>query len=119
MSILNNFWDINAPTYTSPEQELFMQQQARYQNLSGCGRGRVPTRKDKVEFLRYIFNASDVILVDEFESITLKHICVGGKTIYILPKSVYNLQTNQGILCVEYFLCNVCRRLYLNKCTLE
>lgn len=123
MSILNNFWGMNAPTYTSPEQELFMQQQAMmnqqtmFQNQAGYG--RVPTRKEKIEFLRSVFSASDVILVDEFESTILKHICIGGKTIYILPRSVYNLQTPQGTQCVEYFFCNVCRKLYLNKCTLE
>ena len=120
MSILNNWWGMNAPTYTSPEQELFLQQQALMNNQQGMYMtGRMPTRKEKVDFLRATFNASDVVLVDEFEALTLKHICVGGNIIYLLNKSTFNLQTPQGVLCVEYFFCSVCRKLYINKCTLE
>lgn len=43
---------------------------------------------------------------------TMRHACV-YRGISRLPKSIYNVQTDCGILSIPYYFCNTCGKLYI------
>lgn len=77
------------------------------------------TRKDIMMYLQQWSGCSDIQLVDDFESPVARHVCRGVKGIKVLQKYVVNVPTSEGYLSVEYFICQACRRLIVNKSCLE
>lgn len=79
---------------------------------------RKTTRKDVITYLQNKSCASEIVLVNDFETQRARHICKGGKDIYVLEKGIEQVPTSFGYISVEYFLCPVCKKLILNKQTL-
>lgn len=117
------YWGMNAPSpygdmqgRPMTEQEYYMQQQMMY----GQQRVHAPTKKDIVDSLVcYLGGASEVEKVDDFETLQTRHICRGTQTIQVLSKCVTPLQTVNGSANVEYFFCPQCRKLIINKSSIE
>lgn len=77
------------------------------------------TRKDIVENLRCMYNASDVVLVDEFDSMKTRHVCPDGKVIHLLDKIQCPMQFPDGVIMAEVFYCRLCRKLIVNRSSIE
>lgn len=77
------------------------------------------TKKDILQFILQSTQASEIVQVDDFESSVAKHICSGGNSIQQLQKFTYSLQTESGIVNIEYFFCNRCRKCIVDKNSIE
>lgn len=99
------------------QQQMAQEQQAyiNQQLISYGERATKTKKKDVLAYLQYLSNATCIEQVDEFETPNARHICQGTKDIKILPKGVVNVPTTEGNLPVEYFLCQSCRLLLVNK----
>lgn len=77
------------------------------------------SKKEMVNTLAMYLSANEVVLVDDFDSDQQRHVCMNGTKILVLNKSVYPIQLPQGFVHVEYFMCPYCRKLIINKLSLE
>ena len=77
------------------------------------------TKKDIIDFIMFNTKCSDLVGVEYCENVLARHICAGGNTIQILQKQSYPLQTESGIVNIEYFFCNICRKCIVDKNTIE
>lgn len=85
------------------------------------------TRKDIINWLCGYFNASDYVLVDEFESNVARHICKGSRAISLLQENTVNVpipdKNNPMVPCavipVNVFFCGYCGKLIINKQSLD
>lgn len=84
----------------------------------GQGSMRV-TKQDLVNYIVQNLGASDVVKCDEFETPKTRHICPGTKQILILNQDVFNVPTPQGLVPVGVFFCPNCRKLWIDKNTLD
>lgn len=103
-------------------QMMDMQNQQALVNsqLLEGNRRMIKTKKsDVLNYLQMVSGASRIEQMDEFETESARHICEGTKTIRILPKGSIPVQTTSGVLNVEYFLCENCRLLLINKQTIQ
>ena len=75
------------------------------------------SRKDIINFLVYSLGASSYVLVDEFETVKARHVCPGTTQIRLLEKRQYPvvLPNNIDQIIVDYFMCDQCRKLFLDK----
>lgn len=102
----------------SMEQQMMAQEQQMMVNsqLLDYGQRMAKTKKkDVINYLQQLSNASVIEQLDEFETANARHICQGTKKIQILPKGVVSVPTTEGMVNVEYFLCQGCRLLMINK----
>ena len=99
------------------QQRVAQEQQMMVNNqLLEYGQKMTKTKKkDVVNYLQQMANASMVEQLEEFETSNARHICQGTKQIQILPKGVVSVPTSEGNINVEYFLCQSCRLLLINK----
>ena len=102
------------------EQQEMMNYQMMLQNQQMMGmQVHKTTRKDVLAYLQQMSGASEIVQVNEFETMRTRHICKGSKQIILLDKGIVQVPTSNGILNVEYFLCPKCKKLILNKSSLE
>lgn len=97
------------------QQQMLMQNQ---QLVNQVIHTKKTTRKDVMEYLQMLSGSKDIIQVDEFETQRTRHICRGTKEIKLIDKGVQPVQTSEGVLMVDFFLCPECKRLILNKSTI-
>lgn len=90
--------------------------------------GQVPSQQPrrhitKKEILEYIQNftcASELKQVDSFETLLARHICQGTTVIKLLNKSIIEVPVDDcGCIPVEIFVCPVCRKVIVNKQSLD
>lgn len=95
--------------------------QGMYGQPSGVqSMGRRMTKRDIIEILRYNYGASDVVQVDDFDSERARHVCQGGTQILLLDKTVQPMQVSDfETIQVEVFFCPQCRKLIVNKSSLD
>lgn len=80
---------------------------------------RTPTRQFKIDTLMNVVRGSEYVLVDGFECNVTRHICKGGSFIYRLQSQLFPFSMPDGsIQQIEYFKCNVCGKVIINKFTL-
>lgn len=113
------------------QQQMAMQQQQMmnqgypqgayggYGDMSGMYTGRAVTKKMLLECIAGSLGASEVVQCDEFETRSTRHICLGSNIIQILPVNIFNVPTPNGVVPVEVIWCANCRKLIVNRSTLE
>lgn len=78
------------------------------------------TKKEIVEFIQAYTGSINVEQVDSFETQRARHICSGTSIIKILDKSVIEVPLKQGgSILVETFICPMCRKVLVNRESLE
>lgn len=102
--MFNNF---NQPPYPNPMYS------------GGQYKPHKPTKKDLENYIAGSLGASEVIKVDDFETLRTRHICKGTTNIQILEKRIFNVPTDYGMIGVETIFCPCCRKLLINKESLE
>lgn len=85
---------------------------------NGYGTVRV-TKQDLVNFIVQNLQASEVVRCDEFETAMTRHICPGTKNIVLLKSDTFNVPTPNGIVPVRVIFCPNCRKLWIDKNTLD
>lgn len=78
-----------------------------------------PTKKEIRDYIINQLNPSEVINVDDFETLNTRHICKNSKVVSILSKQVYSVPSDIGFVNVEIIFCNACRKLIINKSSLD
>lgn len=99
-----------------------MQGNYGYNGAGECGVIIKPTKKSVLDYLSRLYGTTNIVQIESFDSIRTRHICPGMKNILLLDKYVVNVPLYGEIptmLPVEIFFCNNCRKLYVNKQTLE
>ena len=117
MDFLNNMYEQHQ-IMAQQQEEMQYQMMLQQQQMMGM-KMRKTTRKDILMYLQTRAASNDVVTVDDFETESTRHICRSTKEIKLLTKGIEAVPTSEGVLHVEYFLCPVCRRLILNKNTLD
>ena len=126
----DEYWGMNAPSYYGDmqgrpltQQEYLAQQQMynqqMYNQQMANQQFRNPTKKEIMDCLIASTGANEVIKVDEFETLQTRHICQGTHCIQVLQKSIFPVQMAGGTLGVEYFFCPNCRKLIVNKSSMD
>lgn len=106
--MFNNIWNQNGGFVPPPNN-----------GYQGIRKPHRPTKKELQDFIAFQLNASEVIRVDDFETLNTRHICMGTKKIQILSKQPYIVPSEVGNITVEIVYCPQCRKLLLNKNSLE
>lgn len=113
------------------QQQIAMQQQMMgqgmypqagyggYGDMSGMYTGRTVSKKMLLDYIVASLGASEVVQCDEFETRSTRHICLGSNIIQILPVNIFNVPTPNGVVPVEIIWCANCRKLIVNRSTLE
>lgn len=57
----------------------------------------------------------EVDFVDDAYLSHTRHVCIRGNSIELLPKQVYNLSIEEGVIPIEYYRCNLCGKLIINR----
>lgn len=83
-----------------------------------------PTKKEIRDYIVNQLNPSEVINVDDFETLNTRHICRGSKVVSVLGKQVYSVpmqvfSDEMGYINVEIVFCPTCRKLLINKSSLD
>ena len=81
--------------------------------------GISPTKQSIKNYLAMYFNCSDMELVEGFDTLRTRHICQGSNQIVLLNKFCIPVPTSRGMIAVETFFCQRCRKLIVNKESLE
>lgn len=93
-----------------------------YEDLGYVNRqnmGISPTKQSIKDYVCLSTNCTSVEMVDEFETVRARHICLGTRVIKLLDKIYVPVPTTKGMLNVEVFLCPICRKLIINKSSME
>lgn len=89
------------------------------QGCNGYGGRRAVTKKMLLDTIVSFYGACDVVQVDEFETDYTRHICQGGNKIQILNVIHFNIPTEMGPVVANIFYCPNCRKLIIDKSSLE
>lgn len=81
--------------------------------------GISPTKQSIKDYVCLMANCSSVDMVDEFDTLKARHICQGSKVISLLSKDFIPVPTTKGMINVEVFFCPMCRKLIINKASME
>lgn len=83
-------------------------------------------KRDLVLYIQSFHNVmnGEIVMVDEFETEMLRHICVadmvrGDNCIRLLNKGYMNIPTPKGVANVEYFICNGCGKTWILRDSLN
>lgn len=74
-----------------------------------------PGKQEIINWFRDFMQAQEMDLVDDSYDQYARHVCLGGESVQLLPKMVYNLQVPDGIIPLEYYRCNLCGKVILNR----
>ena len=81
--------------------------------------GISPTKKSIQDYVCLTTGCSSYEVVEEFETSMTRHICPGSKVIKLLNKAVIPVPTSRGMINVEVFFCPMCKKLIINKASME
>ena len=81
--------------------------------------GISPTKKSIQDYVCLATNCNSVEVVDSFETLKTRHICQGTKDIRLISSSIIPTPTSMGMINVEVFYCPYCRKLIINKSSME
>ena len=78
-----------------------------------------PSMTEIVNYLAGMLQASEVVLIDGFDTHKTRHICKGSKRVLVLDRCVSSLYVPSGTLYIEYFVCPNCRKVLVNKSSIK
>lgn len=85
--------------------------------------GQKLTKRDLINCLVCSLGAdpNNVVMLDEFESPIARHVCSASGNPMILTLNVgkYNVPTDMGCVSVQYVGCPYCRKLMIDKSSLD
>lgn len=114
-----DYYNMNTPSFyeQSPYHRRMMEMQQQQMAMQKVHK---PTKKEIIDSLvYYLGGVSEVESVDEFETMQTRHICHGTKNIQVLSRCMCPVQTMAGTANVEYFFCPQCRKLIINRSSVE
>lgn len=77
------------------------------------------TKRSITDYLILYSGCSDIETVDYFDTVRTRHICNGIKQIVLLDQTIIPVPTNKGVINVGVFFCNRCRKLIVDKSSME
>lgn len=78
------------------------------------------TKRDILGYIQSFTSASEIKQVDSFDTLRTRHICAGMQGIKLLDKTFIEVPVGDGSnIPVEVFVCPVCRKVIVNKQSLE
>lgn len=79
------------------------------------------SRKMIVDYICASLGTTNVVLLEEFETVNARHICPGSREIVLLGREQFpiDLPDGSGRLVAELYLCRRCGKLMINKNTLS
>lgn len=77
------------------------------------------TKQDLVTYITQNLGASEIVKCDEFETLMTRHICPGTKKVILLKSDTFNVPTPNGLVPVRVIFCQNCRKLWIDKNTLD
>lgn len=72
-------------------------------------------KQEVLNWFKQTMGAPELDLVDETYDSYARHVCMGGTKIFLLPKQVYVLKTDEGDIPIEYYQCMQCGKLIVNR----
>lgn len=81
--------------------------------------GIAPTKQAIKDYVCLATGANSVEVIEEFETPRTRHICQGSSVIQLLDKRVIPVLTTKGMINVEVFFCCYCRKLIINRSSME
>ena len=94
------------------------QQQIMYDEFGNPLPVRI-TKQDLITYIQQDLMATEIVKVDDFETLRTRHICPGTNTILLLDRTIYNVPTPNGLVPVGVIFCPNCRKLWIDKNTLD
>lgn len=73
------------------------------------------SKQEVINWFKDFMRAPEVDLVDDTTEQYARHVCANGKKVFLLPKLVYSLQTPKGMVLIEYYQCQVCGKIIMNR----
>lgn len=72
----------------------------------------------KLEIINWFKNftgATELYLIDDSSDMCARHVCLRGNRVLLIPKFHYRLNTPKGVVTLEYYQCNECGKVILNR----
>ena len=73
------------------------------------------SKQEIINWFKEFMKAPELVLVEESNDNYARHICLGGNKVHLIPKLYYNFQTTNGRILIEYYQCQVCGKIIMNK----
>ena len=73
------------------------------------------SKQGVINWFKDFTKAPEMVLVEDSFSEYARHVCICQTAIQLLPHRFYNLQTDEGVLQLEYYQCNLCGKVMLNR----
>lgn len=73
------------------------------------------SKQEVINWFKEFKGALELDLVDDSTDEYARHVCLGGTKIYLLPRFNYILQTPKGVVTIEYYQCQVCGKIIMNR----
>lgn len=78
------------------------------------------TRRDVLNYISNYFMTTDIVVVNEFETLRARHVCPGGRIIWLLEKFVLPVPVGyETYINVELFRCQCCGKVIVNRNSLD
>lgn len=92
-----------------------------YGNIIGSSSStpRKPTKKELIEEIKRLLGTNELVLVDDFDVKLVRHVCSMGKKIWLLRRKNMDVPTPVGVLNIDFYMCTMCRKAYIDKNSLE
>lgn len=72
-------------------------------------------KRQVIDFFRGSIPHSSLILADDSIEDYAKHVCLSSRRIYVLPRREFPIQTPKGVIVLDYYRCECCGQVILNK----
>lgn len=72
-------------------------------------------KQEIINWFKEFMGAPELDLVDDSSDEYARHVCLGGTKIHLIPKFNYTLQTPKGNILIEYYQCQICRKIIMNR----
>ena len=73
------------------------------------------SKQQVINWFKEFTRAPELELVDSSMDNYARHICNGGINVYLIPKLHYTLNTQSGAILIEYYQCQACGKVIMNK----
>ncbi len=73
------------------------------------------SKQEIINWFKEFMGAPEIDLVDESSDEFARHVCANSTKVYLIPKFQYNLQTPKGVILIEYYQCQVCGKIIMNR----